>query len=385
MQRVAALFAGRLDDLFGIIVPGGGDFHLGGVVAALTLAGVIFIPANFGAGGCLGVVVHQVVFQRKQFHLGGVIAALALAGVVFIPANFGAGGRLGVVMHQLVFQRRDFHLGGVSAALALAGVIFIPANFGAGGRLCVVVHQVVVVRVRSIIWVYISIRSLVVAVVAVCVVHGRSNAGGCGLKAHANGALNEPMCAHLSFRFVADGAAKPVVFVVRMPVLPRRECMCAVVLPAAGAACSQRNAGRAAVAGAACGVDRIAAVTLAVADMLTVVTPGLPCAPVVRPVFTVGHKTRSTYRNFRASGFVLGCIYAPMILCKLIIAAVTVQRMVIFFSFAYFKGIPFAIVAVQPDMRSHRRGCYKEQRNRQETCNQPFFHVFLLLKFLKTL
>ena len=127
------------------------------------------------------------------------------------------------------------------------------------------------------------------------------------------------------------------------------------------------------------------AVALAVADMLTVVTPGLPCAPVVRPVFTVGHKTRSTYRNFRASGFVLGCIYAPMILCKLIIAAVTVQRMVIFFSFAYFKGIPFAIVAVQPDMRSHRRGCYKEQRNRQETCNQPFFHVFLLLKFLKTL
>ena len=289
------------------------------------------------------------------------------------------------MVHQLVFQRRDFHLGGVSAALTLAGVIFIPANFGAGGRLCVVVHQVVVVRVRSIIWVYISIRSLVVAVVAVCVVHGRSNAGGCGLKAHANGALNEPMCAHLSFRFVADGAAKPVVFVVRMPVLPRRECMCAVVLPAAGAACSQRNAGRAAVAGAACGVDRIAAVTLAVADMLTVVTPGLPCAPVVRPVFTVGHKTRSTYRNFRASGFVLGCIYAPMILCKLIIAAVTVQRMVIFFSFAYFKGIPFAIVAVQPDMRSHRRGCYKEQRNRQETCNQPFFHVFLLLKFLKTL
>ena len=132
-------------------------------------------------------------------------------------------------------------------------------------------------------------------------------------------------------------------------------------------------------------LDRIAAVALAVADMLTVVAPGLPCAPVVRPVFTVGHKTRSTYRNFRASGFVLGCIYAPMILCKLIIAAVTVQRMVIFFSFAYFKGIPFAIVAVQPDMRSHRRGCYKEQRNRQETCNQPFFHVFLLLKFLKTL
>ena len=89
------------------------------------------------------------------------------------------------------------------------------------------------------------------------------------------------MCAHLSFRFVADGAANPVVFGIRIPALIRREGMCAVVLPAAGAACSQGDAGRTAVAGAACGLLRIAAVTLAVADMLTVVTPGLPCAPVV--------------------------------------------------------------------------------------------------------
>ena len=260
-------------------MPGGGDFHLGGVIAALTLAGVIFIPANFGAGGCLGVVVHQVVFQRKQLHLSGVIAAGA--GIVFLPANFGAAGGLGVVMHQLVFQRRDFHLGGVSAALALAGVIFIPANFGAGGCFCVVVHQVVVVRVRSIPWVYISIRSLAVAVSAVCVVHGRRNAGGCGLKARAIVALNEEMCAHLSFRFVADGAANPVVFGIRIPALIRREGMCAVVLPAAGSACSQGDAGRTAVAGAACSVHRIAAVALAGAEMLTVVAPGLPCAPVV--------------------------------------------------------------------------------------------------------
>ena len=324
-------------------------------------------------------MLHDFVLQGRDFLVGGVITAIALAGFVGIPADIGAGGGLCVVAYQIVIQRGDFHLGGVSAALALAGFVGIPADLGAGRNLCVVVHQVVVVRVRSIIWVYISIRSLVVAVIAVCVVHGRRNAGGYGLKAHANGALNEPMCAHLSFRFVADGAAKPVVFVVRMPVLPRREGMCAVVLPAAGSAYSQGDAGRAAVAGAAFGVHRIAAVALAVADMLTVVAPGLPCTPVVRPVFTVGHKTRSTYRNFRASGFVLGCIYAPMILCKLIMAVVTVQRMVIFFSFAYFKGIPFAIVAVQPDMRSHRRGCYKEQRNRQETCSQPFFHVFLLL------
>ena len=184
-------------------------------------------------------------------------------------------------MHQLVFQRRDFHLGGVSAALALAGVIFIPANFGAGGRFCVVVHQVVVVRVRFIPWVYISICSLAVAVSAVCVVHGRRNAGGCGLKARAIVALNEEMCAHLSFRFVADGAANPVVFGIRIPALIRREGMCAVVLPAAGSACSQVDAGRTAVAGAACGVHHIAAVALAGAEMLTVVAPGLPCAPVV--------------------------------------------------------------------------------------------------------
>ena len=277
VQRVAALSAGGLDDLFGIIVPGGRDFHLGGIIAAG--AGIVFIPANFGAGGRLRVVVHQIVFQRRQLHLGGVITAGA--GIVFLPAGLGAGGRFGVVVHQLVFQRRDFHLGGVSAALALAGVIFLPANFGAGGRLGVVVHQVVVVRVRSIPWVYISIRSLAVAVSAVCVVHGRRNAGGCGLKARAIVALNEEMCAHLSFRFVADGAANPVVFGIRIPALIRREGMCAVVLPAAGSACSQGDAGRTAVAGAACSVHRIAAVTLAGADMLTVVAPGLPCAPVV--------------------------------------------------------------------------------------------------------
>ena len=223
--------------------------------------------------------MHQVVFQRKQLHLSGVIAAGA--GIVFLPANLGAGGRFGVVVHQLVFQRRDFHLGGVSAALTLAGVICIPANFGAGGRLGVVVHQVVVVRVRSIPWVYISIRSLAVAVSAVCVVHGRRNAGGCGLKARAIVALNEEMCAHLSFRFVADGAGTPVVFGIRIPALIRREGMCAVVLPAAGSACSQGDAGCAAVAGAAYGFHRIAAVTLAGAEMLTVVSPGLPCAPVV--------------------------------------------------------------------------------------------------------
>ena len=27
----------------------------------------------------------------------------------------------------------------------------------------------------------------------------------------------------------------------------------------------------------------------------------------------------------------------------------------------------------------HRSGCYKEQRYRQETCSQPFFHLLFLL------
>ena len=149
------------------------------------------------------------------------------------------------------------------------------------------VHHVVVVRVSSILSVFISIRSLVVAGTAVHIVHGRRNAGGRGLKARANGARNKDMSAYTRFRFVADGTAKPVLFGVpsyvriRVPPKPRGEGMVAVVLPATGAACSQRNAGRAAVAGAASGVDRIAAFALAVADMLTVVALGLPRAPVV--------------------------------------------------------------------------------------------------------
>ena len=64
------------------------------------------------------------------------------------------------------------------------------------------------------------------------------------------------------------------------------------------------------------------------------VAAGLPLAPVVRPVFTVGRKTRSTFRQFRARGFVLGCIHTPMILSNLIMAEETVQCMVIFFTFA---------------------------------------------------
>ena len=57
-------------------------------------------------------MMYQIVFQRRQLHLGGVSAALTLAGVIFIPANFGAGGRLCVVVHQVVVVRvRSFPCG----------------------------------------------------------------------------------------------------------------------------------------------------------------------------------------------------------------------------------------------------------------------------------
>ncbi len=107
---------------------------------------------------------------------------------------------------------------------------------------------------------------------------------------------------------------------------------------------------------------------------------GLPLAPVVRPVITEELGTHSTFRQSRARSF---CPRrTPMILCKLLIAVVTVQCMLILGSTAQLKGIAITIVAVRPAMPGHRGGCYKEQRNRQETCNQPFFHVFLLLKSL---
>ena len=83
------------------------------------------------------------------------------------------------------------------------------------------------------------------------------------------------------------------------PVMPRR------VIPAAHGAGGRPGAGRCAE-GTILRFDVVAFI-LAGAGVGAVAV-GLPLAPVVRPVFTVGRKTRSTFRQFRARGFVLGCI-----------------------------------------------------------------------------
>ena len=89
------------------------------------------------------------------------------------------------------------------------------------------------------------------------------------------------------FRFVADGAAKPVLFGVpsyvriRVPLPTGGKSMLAVVLSAAGGAGSQGDAGGAAVAAAIGCIDSIAALPQAGTGVGFVVAAGLPLAPVV--------------------------------------------------------------------------------------------------------
>ena len=75
-----------------------GQFRIGTVVAAG--AGVILLPADFGAGGSLRGMADQVVSSCGQFRIGTVVAAGA--GVVLLPALFRTGRRLRFVMHQIV-------------------------------------------------------------------------------------------------------------------------------------------------------------------------------------------------------------------------------------------------------------------------------------------
>ena len=71
-----------------------------------------------------------------------------------------------------------------------------------------------------------------------------------------------------------------------------------------------------------------------------------------------------------------------MRLCKILITMGAAQCGLGLGGIEKLEGLPDAIVAVRLPVIGHRCGCYKEQHNRQETCNQPFFHVFLLPKFL---
>ena len=111
---------------------------------ALTLAGIVCVPADFRAVRCLRIVIHRIVTRRGNLFIGGMRTALALAGYVSIPAHFRAGRRFRFVLFQIV-TRRNLYIGGIGAILA--GIIGIPALFGAGGRFCFVLFQIMIVRI----------------------------------------------------------------------------------------------------------------------------------------------------------------------------------------------------------------------------------------------
>ena len=78
----------------------GGQLLEGGVAAAL--ADIVGVLTNFRAGRRLCLVVHQIMVQGGNFRVGGVIAALALASFVGIPADLCAGGRFRGMVYQIV-------------------------------------------------------------------------------------------------------------------------------------------------------------------------------------------------------------------------------------------------------------------------------------------
>ena len=102
---------------------------------------------------------------------------------------------------------------------------------------------------------------------------------------------------------------------------------------------------------------------------------GRPIAPVVRPVIAEACRTGAAQRFLHARSFFPN----RMRLCKSLIAIGAVQCVLVLGSIEKLEGLPNAIVAVRLPVIGHRCGCYKEQRNRQETCSQPFFMFFLLL------
>ena len=105
------------------------------------------------------------------------------------------------------------------------------------------------------------------------------------------------------------------------------------------------------------------------------VAEGFPLAPVVRPVrLTEEAIIAIAPCLFRACGFVPA--FRPMIPCKFFPAESAAQRVLVFCSIDNFEGVPFTIAAVRLPVSGYRRGCCKEQHNRQETCSQPFFMRF---------
>ena len=108
------------------------------------------------------------------------------------------------------------------------------------------------------------------------------------------------------------------------------------------------------------------------------IATGFPVAPVVRPVrLTEGINATAAQCFFRACGFLPAL--RPVILCIRFFAPIAVKCV---------RGLGFTDqLEIRADTRfaicffviGHRSGCYKEQRHRQETCSQPFFHLLFLL------
>ena len=119
-------------------------------------------------------MVNRVMSQCRQLGISGVVAAGA--GVVILPADFGAGRGFSVMVNRFMLKRLQLRIGGVVAAGA--GIVILPADFGAGCSFTGMVDQVVVV------WIYIAEikgSALVIAIGADLEIHSRRYAGSCSL------------------------------------------------------------------------------------------------------------------------------------------------------------------------------------------------------------
>ena len=173
----------------------GGDGHVFGcVLCPVGFKGNLISPQASRKAGRLG---DDGIVSRDGFgfHVGSVILADALRGTgIAGPGLRPCICRIPVVVEGGDF-RSVFQLDAAALAVGVAGV----ALLGAGGSLGVLYlgAAIVIVRICVTPLVDVSIRSLVVAGTAVCVVLRRGNTGGLGLQVHI--ALNEK-CAVSAFR-----------------------------------------------------------------------------------------------------------------------------------------------------------------------------------------
>ena len=339
----------------------GGNFRVSGVAAALALAGIVFVPANFGASRCFCVVAHQIVVQGGDVRAVRQLDAAALAVGVAGIALLGAGGGLGV-----------FHLGAA----------------------------VVVVRICVTPLVDVSIRPLVVAGGAIHVVHGLGDAGGLGLQVHI--ARTEEMIRLVRFSLGAVEAAKPVLFGVpsyfgfREPFPTLREGVSTVVLLAAVGACTHSDTGRVAVAAAGRRVHRVTALSQAGAGVRPVVAAGLPLTPDVAKLAVFSSAllagfARGAGGRFSAAGMVLGVIIrnpTPKLSAFRAFALCPVRLRVRHRTYRgrnvskHFENCAFfaSVAIVSACLRVRRYAHQADHDQRHQAPDQPLFHFLSLLK-----